>query len=229
MESRRDWSRRLRRMADSAGVIDHEFFHHLDRGSDSRRLLSLWAIQDYFVSRRFPCLIGIIVGQIDDPESRHPMVQNLWEEHGEGALQGTHYSLYCDLLQSMGLQRDPPASAAEVETTRFVKVQEDLAKSNVFAGLGAFCYANEYLTVAEFRPIWRAVKEEFDTPSLRFFEENLKVDARHARQTEDTIESLLRTEADILAVEQGAIQALEARRQFYDAIVNRWALPMGAV
>jgi pyrroloquinoline-quinone synthase len=149
------------------------------------------------------------------------MIENLWEEHGEGALSGTHYTLYCDLLESIGLPRDPLLSSANAETIEFIEKQEQLAKQDVFGGLGAFCYANEYLTIAEFRPIWRAIEDEFPAANVRFFEENVRVDSRHARQTEDVIERLADSDRDLMAVERGAKEALAARSRFYDALMSK--------
>jgi pyrroloquinoline-quinone synthase len=221
MESRRQWSRRLRRLADDAGVLTHPFFDRIAAQSDERRKLLLdWAEQDYFVSRRFPCLLGAVIAEIDDPAIRHPMVENLWEEHGEGTRGKTHYALYCDLLESMGLPRDLDQSVANDETRTFIEIQERIARQNVLLGLGAFCYANEYLTVPEFAPLQDAVSNEFPQADLRFFVANREVDGRHAKQTEDVIELLITSDSELSEIENGATAALEKRVAFYDAILE---------
>jgi pyrroloquinoline-quinone synthase len=159
MEPRQAWSTRLRRFARSAGVLSHPFMAKVKVQESRRILLETWAIQDYFVSKRFPCMLGSLISHIEDPTVRHPLVENLWEEHGEGASTKSHHALYCDLLESMGMSRVVDKRLANEATLAFVDVQESLARQDVFMGLGAFCYANEYITIAEFGPLEEAVQE----------------------------------------------------------------------
>ena len=185
-----------------------------------RTLLFKWAVQDYFVSKRFPCMLGSLIAHIEDPIVRHPLVENLWEEHGEGATTKSHHALYCDLLRSIGLAPVFDKRLANEATRAFIDTQESLARQDVFLGLGAFCYANEFITIEEFGPLEEAVGHEFPTADLSFFKANREVDPHHARQTEDVIEALLTSPEDLQWVEKGAGIALEARVRFYDALLG---------
>lgn len=221
IEPRRDWSRRLRRLADDAGVLTHSFLGQLSsNSSEMKGRLIAWAIQDYFVSRDFPCLLAILISKIRDPLIRHPLVENMWEEHGSGDVRETHFGLYCRLLSSIGIDCNIADEKATPATLHFVQVQESLAEEDVLMGLGAFCYANEYITVAEFEPLEKAVGMQYPSADLSFFAANREVDARHAQQTEVVIEALLQVSSDIERVEEGALRALRARVSFYDSLMG---------
>jgi pyrroloquinoline-quinone synthase len=223
METFNQWTHRLRELADAAGVTNHLFLEELSSRSGSKaqeRIIS-WAKQDYFVSRRFPCLLGFIIGQIDDPHVRHVMVKNLWEEHGEGRRRATHHALFCSLMSDIGIDADRSQLTAGSATQRFIDIQESLAKQHVLLGLGAFCYANEYITVDEFAPLEKAVEYEFPGADLSFFVANRQVDARHAAESEEVIAALVSDVSDLALVEQGAVTALEARVAFYDELMEK--------
>jgi pyrroloquinoline-quinone synthase len=221
MESFDQWTRRLRDISDAAGVTSHLFLEQLGSksGTKAQKLITSWAKQDYFVSRRFPCLLGTIIGQIDNPKIRHIMVKNLWEEHGEGRQKATHHSLFCKLMSDIGIDSDFSLLTITQATQRFIGIQESLAGEHVLLGLGAFCYANEYITVDEFAPLEKAVEYEFPGADLSFFVANRQVDARHAAESEEVIAALMSSDSDLSLVERGAVAALEARVSFYDELL----------
>jgi pyrroloquinoline quinone (PQQ) biosynthesis protein C len=221
METRSEWSSRLRRFASDAGVLSHDFLQAVSKAGPERRAKILrWAQQDYFTSRDFPCILGILISQISDPQTRHPLVLNLWEEHGEGDLLKSHFTLYCNMLESLGLERIVEPGLADKATSEFIERQEAIAHQNLLAGLGAFCYGNEYLAEKEFDAIEEAVKREFPNADCSFFIANREVDGKHTVQTEDVIDSLARTDDDLSDVRRGATIALQARVAFYDSLLR---------
>ena len=120
----------------------------------------------------------------------------------------------------MGLERDPALAVANRETIAFIDVQEAMARQSVLMGLGAFCYANEYLTIAEFEPLQDAIGRAFPAANLRFFDANREVDGRHTAMTEDVIAALMLSDGDLDEVQKGAAVALDARVAFYDALLE---------
>jgi hypothetical protein len=183
-------------------------------------MLVTWARQDFLISRWFPQFLGLLVAAIDDPIARHPMVVNMWEEHGDGDPKRSHFALFQDLLGSIGQPTEYPPDTFGCSTLRFIEIQEQLAHESVLCGLGAFCYANEYITVGEFRPLWRAFEETYPAADVEFFAVNSEVDVVHAEQTEDVIEALVCRQSDLDAVEKGARLALNSRVQFYDDLME---------
>lgn len=221
METRSEWTKRLRRFASEAGVLSHPFLTSVgSAGPQRKKMVYRWARQDYFTARDFPCILGILTSEISDPYIRHPLVRNIWEEHGEGDISRSHFSLYCDMLESIGLGRFVDQDIADKATTEFLDSQEAVARQSVLGGLGAFCYANEYLAEREFDTLEEAMVLEFPNADTRFFAANREADARHTIQAEDVIDALVRDDDDLSEVQRGAAVGIQARITFYDALLR---------
>jgi len=184
------------------------------------RAVLAWAQQDYHVSRQFPCLAAILAARIEDPRIRHPLVANLWEEHGEGDYDLSHVNLFSKLLASIAICADeiPPPLPT---TLNFIEGQMRLAENDTLAGLGAFCYGNEFLSLQEFRPIEEACARAFPDANLSYFRANREADGRHSHEAEMAILALCQDEAGVQSVWRGAEWSLRARSEFYDGIVQQ--------
>jgi pyrroloquinoline-quinone synthase len=212
--------RELRRSAHSRLLLKHPFFEILAVDpSRCREAIRVWSMQDYYVAQEFPCLVAAIAARIVDPRLRHAIVINLWEEHGEGNLSLSHAALFDRLLADIGITKtnlDPP-----LPTTRdFIQMQLSLTEKNVLSGLGAFCYANEYLTLWEFRPIQDACALVYPNADLSYFIANRQADGKHAREAERVIAAMCRNEEDLDLVERGAEAAINSRVNFYDGVLK---------
>ena len=174
-------------------------------------------MQDCYISRDFPRFVAAIIARISDPQLRHAIVANLWEEHGEGNFDRAHSRLFDLLLESIGIEPsnlDAPSPA----TKDFINMQIELTDGDLLAGLGAFCYGNEYLTLSEFRPIERACLRVFPESNPAYFVANRQADGKHARDAERVIVALCSGKDDIDQVKRGAEAAVDARLSFYDEL-----------
>jgi pyrroloquinoline-quinone synthase len=217
------FARRIRRLVDEFRIEDHPFLVRAQRGALDRDLLLSWAQQDRHVSHAFPRLISQIVASLEGLHPRYGsaralLVENLWEECGEGDPERAHAALMDALLTSMGVDLDS-AALANVQTQRFIDLQLDLARARPIAAAGAFCYGNEYLVLKEYPPIWQAVVQSFPGCDERFFKANWEADGRHTELVESALDLICQSRIEIDEVEFGAETALRARIQFYDALV----------
>src|SRR6266404_4511652 len=133
----------MRYLVDHHALLDHKFFHRIRSGVIAPAELTAWALQDRHVSYMFPQLIGLIIGRIDVTNAtqarwRIPLVENLWEEVGEGNLDAAHSSLMDSLLLSMGVPDSELRAPALPGTMAFIRTQFDLALSDPLAAGGAF-------------------------------------------------------------------------------------------
>jgi pyrroloquinoline-quinone synthase len=213
----------MRRMVDEHPILNHRFFTHLRSGSAKPDTLITWALQDRHVAYMFPRLIALVVAGIpakneSTVKARMPLIENLWEEAGEGTYERAHSTLMDALLISIGV----PAESLYVEplasTRRFIDLQFDLSRENALAGAGAFCYANEYLALKEYPPIQDAILASFPGANIRFFEANWEVDGHHTELAEECIVQLCESEEDFGEARRGAETALVARMAFYDEL-----------
>ena len=211
--------RELRRWARDR-LLGHPFFEVLADGSHTQAAIRLWAMQDYYISREFPRLVAAIAARISEPRLRHVIVVNLWEEHGDGNFDRAHSNLFDRLLESMSIDPAhlaPPSSP----TSEFIDLQIGLAEDNVLAGLGAFCYGNEYLTLSEFRPVEKACVRAYPKADLSYFISNRQADGRHARDAENVIVELCHGPMDLKNVQRGAEAAVDGRLNFYDDLLKQ--------
>lgn len=94
------------------------------------------------------------------------------------------------------------------------------SRLRIMAGVGAFCYANEYLALKEYPPIQDAILAFFPKADTRFFEANWEVDGRHTELAEECILQLCASPADFESARNGAEVALSARMAFYDELYS---------
>jgi pyrroloquinoline-quinone synthase len=213
--------RRLRGCRNSSqakSLLRHPFFNALQDPAKGPIATKIWATQDYYVAREFPRILGALVAVIDDPRVRHPLVMNLWEEHGEGAIHGSHALLFERLMKSLDM--DVGNLTAILPATRyFIDSQVELSWKDVLTGLGAFCYGNEYLTIREFLYLQSACVHHFPQADLAYFSANREADGRHTREAESVIFALCEDDSGIARVEAGATLAVTLRGAFYDSLL----------
>ncbi|MET9107446.1 iron-containing redox enzyme family protein [Streptomyces zhihengii] len=219
MAAIRTTSQHLRHVVDQHRVLSHPFLMSVARGSADPEDLVRWGLQERHVSYAFPRSIGLLISCADDFRMRAVLAENLWEEFGEGDSAMAHAVLLDNLLQSMGVSRDRLECPPTDGTVAFLTVQRDLTTSSTWQGVGAFCYANEYLSLAEFRPLEEAVRARFPRADLSYFAENMTADTRHTELLESLIDAATENPSYKADVEYGVNAALEARCRFYDSLV----------
>ncbi len=218
----------MRKMVDEGPVLDSPFFGRIGRAPAERALLLGWALQDRYTSYVFPRLISYILAGLagDTPDIcdvRIPIAENLWEELGEGRHEQAHSTLMDALIRSLGIADEELIAPQDEATRAMLDTQLDLCREDPVAGLGAFCYGNEYLALREYTPIKRAVMTTFERPDVRFFDANHEADGRHTRLLEAALEALCAGDPAMrLRCQYGASLALSVRRSFYDALCTRF-------
>ncbi|MEV7992581.1 iron-containing redox enzyme family protein [Streptomyces sp. NPDC086077] len=212
-------SQYLRSFVDQHRVLRHPFLALVasDR-ADSEHLVA-WGLQERHVSYAFPRSIGLLISYADDFSMRTVLAENLWEEFGEGDPDQAHAVLLDKLLESMGVDRGHLDCPPTEGTLAFLHTQRELTTSSAWRGVGAFCYANEYLSLAEFRPLEDAVRSRFPAADLSYFTENMKADTRHTELLESLIDAAAEVPSHRADIEYGVSAALEARCRFYDSLV----------
>ncbi|MFE8947054.1 TenA family transcriptional regulator [Streptomyces sp. NPDC007856] len=216
-------SQHLRSFVDQHRVLRHPFLALVASGRADPEHLITWGLQERHVSYAFPRSIGLLISSADDFRMRTVLAENLWEEFGEGNPDQAHAVLLDNLLESMGVDRDrldcPPTDG----TLAFLKTQRELTTASAWQGVGAFCYANEYLSLAEFRPLEAAVRSRFPAADLSYFTENMKADTRHTALLESLIDAAAEVPSNRADIEYGVSAALDARCRFYDSLVRQGA------
>lgn len=78
-------------------------FHEFSKNATQKEFLS--SQEDfYYAVRMFPRLLCLVAGNIETSEHRLKIIENIWEEHGNGSSSGFHTNSYMTYLKSLGYE-----------------------------------------------------------------------------------------------------------------------------
>lgn len=208
-----------RALVDNAPLLRHPFFQFIAEESDlAKRSLLRWLQLDWIVARDFTTLAFALGAVSKNMSVRHVLSRNLWDEFGNGKISRAHFTSYVALMRSVGA--DEPQGYS---TSEFLELQRSICSRSEIEGLAVFCYANEYLCLAEFPPIAASFERNFPSHDRRYFRE-LIVDHRHTRELEDVLVSVCDgSEGEIRRLETALQAVLDAREAIYDEVTSSLA------
>jgi hypothetical protein len=178
--------------------------------------LLLWLSQEYFVSIGFVDWFLFVAANTKNQMAKIILVQNIWEELGEGNVSETHVSILEDFLEKLGY--DLASNAILNETKEYLSDMQKIISLGFFYGLGALGPANEYLLKLEYSKVsesYQTLKNKLNLPEGKFFQVNLDADEGHSKRMFDLISLLANTEKEKNEVRDGNRLALDAREKFY--------------
>ncbi|MDX1957634.1 MAG: iron-containing redox enzyme family protein [Leptospiraceae bacterium] len=181
--------------------------------------LLLWLSQEYFVSVDFVNWFLLTAAKTNDIESKIILVENIWEELGEGKSEESHVSILVSFLKEIGFNFDKHKILDH--TKQYLTKMKEVLDLGFFESLGALGPANEYLLKLEYGMMFESynkLSEELSLPNAKFFKVNLNADEGHSAKLfqliEDKADSPEKKEKVIL----GNKLALDARMIFYKGL-----------
>lgn len=186
-----------------------------------------WLSQEYHVSVAFVNWFLWTAAQTSDQTSKIILVQNVWEELGEGNLVNTHVSILQQFLEELSVS--PEIREILPETKNYLARMEAIVKKSFFHGLGALGPANEYLLKLEYSEMYKlynkfANETSEDSqdfiPEPTFFTVNLDADEGHSKRMFDLIDAMVKNSFDEEKVLEGNQLALDARLLFYEGLLR---------
>ena len=112
-----------------------------------------WLSQEYHVSVAFVNWFLWTAAQTSDQTAKIILVQNVWEELGEGNIVNTHVSILQQFLEDLSVS--PEIRDILYETKNYLARMEAIVKKSFFHGLGALGPANEYLLKLEYSEMYK--------------------------------------------------------------------------
>jgi pyrroloquinoline-quinone synthase len=206
-------------------VKNHSILKHdwLIKREDNMTLpdLKYWLSQEYFVSVDFVNWFLLTASSISDIHSKIILVQNIWEELGEGTVEKSHVMILTRFLRDIHFDF---ANLIILDETRlYLNEMKKIILSDPYCALGALGPANEYLLKLEYKKIFNAyekLKTLENLPEASFFKINLEADQSHSALLFSLIERITETEEDSEKVIEGNLKALDARIRFYDGLTR---------
>ncbi len=210
----------LKKDVDTHPVLINEWLQKVEK-SLTLKDLKLWLSQEYFVSIDFVTWFLLAGTLTTDLDIRIILIENVWEELGEGKKENSHLEILRKFLDQIGfstsnLQPFP-------KTKEYLNSMRSILSTNLFMALGALGPANEYLLKKEYGKMYdsyQLLKNKENLPDGSFFEVNLHADEGHSKKLFALIEKVCNTDEKKKWVLEGNLRALNARKLFYEGLIT---------
>jgi pyrroloquinoline quinone (PQQ) biosynthesis protein C len=181
--------------------------------------LHTWLSQEYFVSVDFVNWFLLASVQATNLEAKIVLVQNIWEELGEGKLENSHVKILEEFLNQIQFNFNNLKLFSGTE--KYLQRMKEIIEMGFLESLGALGPANEYLLKLEYGTIaqsYNALKQKLNLPEAKFFQVNLNADESHSKKIFELIEKIAISPEQQQRVIRGNLLALEARILFYEGL-----------
>ena len=203
-------------------ILDHPFIVALDNHVLDLEQIKVFALQYGIYCNYFPRFLAACAANIPDDATRLPLIENLWEEHGEGVLSKSHRSLYYNFCIGLGLRPDEIQNAKAIPSTHiYVEYMLNLCQEGGFVkALGALGPGTEYFTSHEYKIIFNALQkfEFLDDKTLEFWSTHITLDEDHYAEMINGIKPWLTEESNRLLFSEGASRAIDLELLFWDGL-----------
>ncbi|MFK7904750.1 MAG: TenA family transcriptional regulator [Chitinophagales bacterium] len=203
-------------------ILKHPFLKRIEEASLTKLQLQYFAKQYSIYCYYFPRFLAATAANIPYDETRMPIIENLWEEHGEGKMSKSHRMLYNNFAASLGVtvkelkEAQPLASTQTCVSTLF-----NLCLNGSFIeSLGALGPGTEFFTSEEYSIIANGLaKYDFLTDKdIEFWTVHISLDEAHYSEMVDILVPYIDTEENRRLVKEGAEAAIELELSFWDGL-----------
>lgn len=203
-------------------ILKHPFLKRIEKGSLTKGQLKYFIGQYSYYCEYFPRFLSACAANIPSDVTRMPLIENLWEEHGEGKMKESHRVLFDNFAKAAGvsitdLKNTPPLITTEAAVKNLFNVclQSDYLKS-----LGALGPGTEFFTNDEYKIIVKGLKKYkfFNDKNLRFWTVHITMDEGHYQEMLSIIKPLAKSSKDRASIASGAKLAIELELLFWDGL-----------
>lgn len=211
----------LKKEVETHSVLKNEWLQKVEKNLTLKDL-KLWLSQEYFVSIDFVTWFLLAGTLTIDLEIRIVLVENVWEELGEGKKENSHLEILKKFLDQIGFSFSEHQPLPK--TREYLNSMKNILSTNLFMALGALGPANEYLLKKEYGKMYdsyQILKNKENLPDGSFFEVNLIADEGHSKKLFSLIEKVCNTDEKKKWVLEGNLRALNARKLFYEGLISQ--------
>lgn len=185
------------------------------------------AVQMYKFSKEFNRILAGILSCCPDESAQLVILDNLFDEMGQGDLKCAHAELFRRFTRSLGIQDEmlaaiPPLPETDALIETYLKLPHQYG---YLAALGAVCFASEGIVSSLYRQLYQGIvcATPLSKDALAFFEVHIDVDDSHAAKLAAIIEHRITTNEEAIEVNRAILEAMDARVQFFDGIQRQVA------
>jgi pyrroloquinoline-quinone synthase len=182
------------------------------------------AVQMYKFSKEFNRILASILAACSDEAAQFVIVENLFDEMGQGDRDLVHPELFRRFTRAIGISdAELVAMPTQPETQAMIDTYLGLSQEyGYLSALGAVCFASEGIVNALYTQIYHGIRDSgpIDPADLRFFDVHIHVDDSHAANLANLIEPRLQSTAQVVDIQRAIAAAMDARVQFFDGILR---------
>jgi pyrroloquinoline-quinone synthase len=205
-----------------AQILNHPFLERIASAELSKEQLRFFTVQYSIYCSYFPRFLAAAAANVPDDRTRMPIMENLWEEHGQGKIQASHRVLYENYAAGLGLSKSDLQEAIPLPNTRAcVENLLDLCEEGHFLeSLGALGPGTEYFTTAEYLKILNGLRKYniLSEEQLEFWVVHTTLDEEHYAEMIDSIRFWTKSSTEESMIRLGAIKAIELEILFWDGL-----------
>ncbi len=203
-------------------ILHHPFLQRLKDAWFGKDQLRYFAEQYSVYCRYFPRFLAAAAANIPDDETRMPIVENLWEEHGEGKLIKSHRILYNRFALALGLTVDDLDKVEPLPTTRIccenlINLCHD---GHFLESLGALGPGTEFFTNQEYSIIAEGLAnyDYLTEKDLEFWTVHISLDEDHYSEMIGALAPWANTLENKYLIKTGAKKAIDLEILFWDGL-----------
>ncbi len=205
-------------------ILNHDFLKLLKNGDLSKKQLQYFAEQYSVYCSYFPRFLAATAANIPDDATRMPIIENLWEEHGEGKLIKSHRILFDRFARATGLAESAVRKPKAIPTTQIVcENLFNLCQDGHFLeSLGALGPGTEFFTNSEYAIIEAGLKKHdfFTAKDIEFWTVHISLDETHYSEMVGAIAPWSNTLENKFLIKSGAKKAIDLEILFWDGLLD---------
>ncbi len=203
-------------------ILQHPFVRRIHDGWLNQRQLQYFAKEYYAYCFSFPRFLAACAANIPNDELRFSIIENLWEEHGEGDLSKSHRKLYEHFALATGLSRGDLNFDQALPNTRICieNLLNLCVHSHYIESLGALGLGTEYFTNREYQLIENGLKKYdfLDKEDYCFWTVHIGLDEAHYSEMVGPLVPYLHDAENKARLRRGAYRAIELELLFWDGL-----------
>lgn len=223
----------FRTMAEAHSLWEHEFLVRCRTGQLTLSEVKLLAVQMYKFSQAFNRILASIMSCCPDESAQLVILENLFDEMGEGDSNRAHPALFRYFTRELGID-DATLEALPTEPETIDLIETYLSIPHQYgylAGLGAVCFASEGIVKSLYTQLQTGIMgaAAFPKESLIFFDVHIDLDDDHADKLRALLAPRIETTEQGISINRAILEAMDARVQFFNGIGRQAAMSASSV
>ena len=205
-------------------ILNHPFLDLLRNAELTHTQLQFFAKQYGIYCRYFPRFLAAAASNIPDDETRMHLVENIWEEHGNGVIAKSHRVLFENFAAALGVEKAELLNAMPIATTgicceHLLDICQDY---DFITSLGALGPGTEFFTNQEYMIIEEGLRKyDFLTDKdIEFWTVHIKLDEEHYSEMVEAMIPWTDSLENRHLIKTGAKKAIDLEILFWDGLLD---------